>query len=324
MILVISDDCGSTNNVLNWIILEKIPFMRINSSDTIEINKIVISNEETDLILLIRGKSIKLSEITSVFIRKGEIKLDQIVVNNDTYRECEEKIRNHLLYDRKILYEYLCYKLFNKRGIGILNKQNLNKLIVLDEAVKVGLLIPKTYITKHVDHIMSLFLEKGNIITKAIGEMPIVKFENSTFLFYTSGLNNEKDILEIQKDTLDYSLFQLNIIKKFEIRIFYLNEGIDSIAMFTQDDFNTVQDYRRYNSAEPTRIVPFTLPEWLKLKIIELMNILSLNSGSIDMIYSNNNEYIFLEINPVGQYGMVSYPINKNFDKRIADYLINK
>ena len=40
------------------------------------------------------------------------------------------------------------------------------------------------------------------------------------------------------------------------------------------------------------------------------------------MILNKNNEYVFLEINPVGQYGMVSEPCNYFLDKKIAHYLI--
>jgi D-alanine-D-alanine ligase-like ATP-grasp enzyme len=51
------------------------------------------------------------------------------------------------------------------------------------------------------------------------------------------------------------------------------------------------------------------------------MNKLDLNCGSIDMIVTPKNEYVFLEVNPVGQFGMVSYPCNYNLEKKIAEYL---
>jgi hypothetical protein len=36
-----------------------------------------------------------------------------------------------------------------------------------------------------------------------------------------------------------------------------------------------------------------------------------------------NKELVFLEINPVGQFGMVSHPCNYYLEKRIAQNLIN-
>ena len=48
---------------------------------------------------------------------------------------------------------------------------------------------------------------------------------------------------------------------------------------------------------------------------------LSLNTGSIDLIYSKNNEYIFLEVNPVGQFGFLSLMTNQNLFYEIAKIL---
>jgi len=65
------------------------------------------------------------------------------------------------------------------------------------------------------------------------------------------------------------------------------------------------------------------LSEDLKEKIILLMKILDLNTGSIDLIKSTDEKIYFLEINPIGQYGMVSSPCNYYLDKLIAKTLIN-
>jgi len=48
---------------------------------------------------------------------------------------------------------------------------------------------------------------------------------------------------------------------------------------------------------------------------------MQLDFGSIDMIVSADNEYIFLEVNPKGQYGMVSHPCGYNLDYEIAKEL---
>jgi glutathione synthase/RimK-type ligase-like ATP-grasp enzyme len=53
----------------------------------------------------------------------------------------------------------------------------------------------------------------------------------------------------------------------------------------------------------------------IEIKIINFMNLMDLNTGSLDIILSPDNEYVFLEVNPSGQYGMVEYncfyPLNK-------------
>jgi len=51
------------------------------------------------------------------------------------------------------------------------------------------------------------------------------------------------------------------------------------------------------------------------------MKKINLDNGSIDIIVDNNGKYYFLEINPVGQFGMVSIPCNYYLEKKIANYL---
>lgn len=54
------------------------------------------------------------------------------------------------------------------------------------------------------------------------------------------------------------------------------------------------------------------------------MTKVEMNSGSIDMIVTLNNNYVFLEVNPVGQFWQVSYLCNYYLEKKIAHYLRSK
>ena len=63
------------------------------------------------------------------------------------------------------------------------------------------------------------------------------------------------------------------------------------------------------------------MPIEIENNLAELMKHLNLNSGSIDLIYGCDKKYYFLEVNPVGQFGMTSYPCNYYIEKKIANYL---
>ena len=67
----------------------------------------------------------------------------------------------------------------------------------------------------------------------------------------------------------------------------------------------------------------------MRLKTEQLLRNLfeskELNSGSIDLIKpKDESNLVFLEINPVGQFGMVSHPCNYNIEKLIAQKLHNE
>jgi D-alanine-D-alanine ligase-like ATP-grasp enzyme len=68
--------------------------------------------------------------------------------------------------------------------------------------------------------------------------------------------------------------------------------------------------------------VPYQLPKELEAKIDVLMQKLQLNTGSLDFMVTEDNQFYFLEVNPVGQFGMVSVPCNYYLEQKIADYLL--
>jgi glutathione synthase/RimK-type ligase-like ATP-grasp enzyme len=92
------------------------------------------------------------------------------------------------------------------------------------------------------------------------------------------------------------------------------------MAIFSQMDSKSRLDFRDVdvNGSHPNRMVPFTLPKNIRLKIDRLMKKLKLESGSIDMIVSPDNEYFFLEVNPVGQFNFISELCNYYIEKDIA------
>ena len=54
----------------------------------------------------------------------------------------------------------------------------------------------------------------------------------------------------------------------------------------------------------------------------ELMKKLDLNFGSLDIVVTKDKRYVFLEVNPNGQYGAVSLSINANVDYEVAAFLM--
>lgn len=50
------------------------------------------------------------------------------------------------------------------------------------------------------------------------------------------------------------------------------------------------------------------------------MEALDLNCGSLDLIKSGST-YYFLEVNPVGQFGNLSFDCSYHLEKEIAEYL---
>ena len=69
-------------------------------------------------------------------------------------------------------------------------------------------------------------------------------------------------------------------------------------------------------------MIPCILPDEIERKLHNLMEFIEFNTGSIDMIVTPANEYVFLEVNPVGQFAFVSDNCNYQLERKIANQLI--
>ena len=54
------------------------------------------------------------------------------------------------------------------------------------------------------------------------------------------------------------------------------------------------------------------------------MEDLKLETGSLDLIKTPDGRIVFLEVNPVGQFGMISKPCNYHLERKVAEFLIRK
>jgi ATP-GRASP peptide maturase of grasp-with-spasm system len=195
-------------------------------------------------------------------------------------------------------------------------------LIALEKARKVGLKTPNSEISSEKDELFNFFNKHDkDCISKGIQDILSFTVKNKGYNYATSKIN-EVDIDEMDESFFP-SLLQQNIPKKYELRIFYLRNKFYSMAIFSQNDAQTKIDFRNYNWEKPNRNVPYILPKEIEQKLELFMQSMQLDCGSIDMIVTTKDEYVFLEVNPKGQYGMVSLPCNYHLDKMIVNELFN-
>ncbi len=95
------------------------------------------------------------------------------------------------------------------------------------------------------------------------------------------------------------------------------------MCIFSQQNEATKIDFRNYDQIKPNRMIPYRLPENIKTTIHDFMDAIGMQCGSIDMILTPNNEYVFLEVNPVGQFQWVEKCCNFDLSKAIARVLID-
>lgn len=314
----------STSNVIQWLNYFNQEVIRINSDD--DIYKLELINEYSILFRnTITNKVYNLLEAKSCWWRRNGIsrntftnyKRENLIYSNQDLSSLIIGNGNILTEETEHLKEYIYTKIYEKCKINIGKPLfNLNKLIVLDIAKKIGFRIPNYKIITNTQQ-----LEDFESISKAISNGVYKIIDNHSYYSYTEKLNLKK----IKRQSVDvYPSIQMELIdKKLEIRSFYIENNFFSMAIFSQSSEQTKIDFRKYNNVFPNKTEPFQLPKNIEEKLAQIFKEINLNCGSIDLIIDKNDNYYFLEINPVGQYGMVADPCNYELDKLIAKYLIN-
>lgn len=120
------------------------------------------------------------------------------------------------------------------------------------------------------------------------------------------------------------SLLQPYIEKKYELRITVVGDQMFPCAIYSQDakSDEVKIDWRRHYELENIKHEACRLPAKIEEKCRCLLARLEINFGAIDMIVSPDDEYIFLEINPNGQWLWIEQLAGLKISDALANILI--
>ncbi|MDO8571688.1 MAG: grasp-with-spasm system ATP-grasp peptide maturase [bacterium] len=330
MILILSQSYleVSTEQVMDWLENFGVPFMRINGEDIDRDLPIAFKLRGDCATVTFQDESlpIQMEDIKVVWHRRWRLQSRHHTLNLLHYSLSASPAKFAgagavtQLDDELAKVSGLLFRILDRaKWLGHPRTANPNKLLVLIEAAKVGLDTAVTLITTDKKQLGLFIEEHKRTITKACSNTPMLISKDDSYIGYTSELSPQ--IIDELPSRFFPSLFQECLNKDYELRIFYLDGQCYSMAIFSQNDDQTRTDFREYNYAKPNRCVPFLLPQEVSGKIVRLMRELRLETGSIDMVKTTDGRYVFLEVNPNGQFGMVSQPCNYFLERKIAEHL---
>ncbi len=317
MILIKSNsEDYSTTQVLKWLKHFDMPFLRLNNTTFLKDLKMCNDTVEFSH----NGNRVSLSEVSKYWYRRGRWDTFQ---RKNLHSVTDKTFHRYLNYFNKEAERDIVNTIETALAKKSLNRHqtssNINKLAVLTTCKDLAITTPDTLITNSKAVLKGFVLQHKEVITKAVNNLdPNVKGEVFVDLITK---NITLETLTQLPDTFNMSLFQNLVEKVFEIRTYFLVDRFYSMAIFSQNDDKTKVDFRNYNMKSPNRCVPYQLPSSLETKLRKLLEAYELNSASLDIIYTTEDKYSFLEINPIGQYDMTSKPCNYFLDEAIAKYL---
>lgn len=297
---------------------------RINSDES---HHIIFHIHDNNFTIQVDGRCIELNKLRTVWYRKGGDwfggQFDEVEISG--HEELTSYLNHKVKKENYKLSEYIHYLIMqNIPVLGSAFKSDLNKLITLEIAKSAGLRTPESYIMNEKRSINKLIKSDTHYVTKAMSD-GVYLFETERkrkgYFTYTESLT--PDVLEDYPEKMPPSLIQSKIEKQYEVRVFYLDGQFFSWAICSQSDHQTRTDYRKYNDQKPNRVIPYLLPEGITKQLLDLFNKIGLNTGSVDLMVDLSGHYYFLEINPVGQFGMLSKLANYQLEAEVARWLIN-
>lgn len=205
-------------------------------------------------------------------------------------------------------------------------KIQFNKWYQMIVANKIGLQTPFSVLSNcHKDIIKLCKNIDGDMAVKVVKNVA-VRYDKKTLLLHTKRVSFE----EIEKaETGSFELspvfLQKYIEKKLELRITIIGNKVFPCEIHSQINKKTMDDWRKHIFLEKELPhLPCELPKNVEEKCILLIRELGLRFGAIDMILTPKNEYVFLEVNPNGQWGWIEELTKMPISSALAEFLITR
>ncbi|MBY0356565.1 MAG: hypothetical protein K2W82_01075 [Candidatus Obscuribacterales bacterium] len=200
-----------------------------------------------------------------------------------------------------------------------------NKIRQLNVARKLGFNIPVTRIATEPQEIL-LFSSDLNeeIICKPLSHGLIQEQDEQIHCVFTSKIT-EADLDWLRKTkSIAPILVQQHIKKDVDIRVTVIGKKLFAAEIHSQDSEVSNVDWRKWQigSVAPPRHECCILPKDISTKCLGLLEHFELNFGCIDLIRTPEGKFVFLEINPNGNWvwleNQLSFPLANEIIRLIA------
>ena len=279
-----------------------------------------------DVKIIHRSGIASIETISSVFLRR--------VPNIDSFRKAVpdtvDRYRDYIADQFFSLFND-CLSILDKETLFVnplSSNCNLGKAVQHRVAEKVGLATPTTYVGSD-GEIAKIFCHELIQAGKEVCTKPVqnvrITIDGLTKSRFTEKLPLD---FELQLSSLSFCplIFQSYSEKSFEVRGTIIGDEILACRIDSQFAAGqTATDWRHYNIPK-TPHSQLLLPENICDKIRHLHRELNVHCASFDLICQPDNEFIFLETNPYGQWlwveDLTGLPISKEISRFLAQGLL--
>lgn len=198
------------------------------------------------------------------------------------------------------------------------------KALQLQVAVDLGFDIPSTLITNSTRDFLDFYRQhNGSVITKTVHNrlLPCSNDEGYEAYALTEVVANQ-DLVGVEAIRHCPVTVQPNVEKRVELRITVVGENAFAVEIDSQRTNHMRRDWRR---ADPHhgRFAIHELPSEVAGRCVELAKRLDLRFGVLDVILTPDGRYVFLEINPNGEWLLMERTTDLPISAAICDLLMS-
>lgn len=319
MILIVTSKDDLTADYLIIRLLEKkLPYFRLNTEDMpLELEGAAFFPECTYIIKNKVHNSINPKKTSGIWYRRPKMLVENKRIDPQIFPYVQED---------SWFYVHGLLELTNDSTFWVSRPENIrkaeNKIYQLKIACKCGLKVPRTFIGNSPNGVKKL-ITKYQHVNKTFVAKPVRSgryyLKNETRLFYTSHLPKKWSQEAIREWPI---IIQEEIPKKNDIRVTIFKDKIFSVNIEVDGPSNMRLDWRR--DIDKANYKPINLPSVIVNKLLRMLDIMGLSFGAFDLIETPKKEYIFLEINPNGQWAWIEEKTGLPMRDALIKCLVNR
>jgi len=197
-----------------------------------------------------------------------------------------------------------------------------NKMFQLRVARDVGLRTPKTIVTNEPAVVRDFYgITGGAMIVKPLRSGYVEVDGEERAVFTNRVLKEHLD--QADSARLCPAIYQEFVDKTCDVRVTVVGGKLFVAEIDSQSDPDAVVDWRRTSNPRlPHRDA--ALPDLLAAQVGELMDRLGLAFGALDFVRAKSGEYLFLEVNPNGQWLWLEDFLGFEISESVAGWLTDR
>jgi hypothetical protein len=248
---------------------------------------------------------VPLDDLTSVWWRRPQFPSLESVTSADALGFCHGEW-HELLYG---LYELLDRPWMNDPAA---NERGSRKALQLREAARLGLRVPDTVMTS--DPATARRFAERHGLDRTIYKI----FAATPQVWRETRLLSREDLDHL--DTLRFApvIFQEYVPAAADVRVTIVGRDLFAMAIHSRGTSYEV-DFRV--SLAEARTEPVDLPDAVAAQLLQLMDRLGLVYGAADLRLTPDGEYVFLEINPAGEFLFCEHGAGYPLTEAVAGWL---